>query len=77
MVHVHNCCYSKKQIGRTALRCAAYKGHTAIVLALVEAGADTNIQSNVRLYIYVSRHMQQICLYEISLNICLILLDCI
>ena len=54
MVHVHNCCYSKKQIGRTALICAAYKGHTAIVLALVEAGADINIQSNVRLYMYVS-----------------------
>ena len=69
MVHVHNCCYSKKQIGRTALRCAAYKGHTAIVLALVEAGADTNIQSNVRLYMHVNCYMKQICLYEISLNI--------
>ena len=49
--------------------CAAIGGHTAIVLALVEAGADTNIQSNVRLYMHVSYHMKQTCLYEIAIYV--------
>ena len=51
-MHVHNFVIQKKQDGDTALIYAADEGHTAMVLALVEAGADTNIQSNeVRLYI--------------------------
>ena len=43
-----------------------------MVLALVEAGADINIQSNeVRLYMHVSYHMNQTCLYEIAIYVIL------
>ena len=67
----------KKQDGATALIYAAGRGHTAMVQALVEAGADINIQGNVRSSMYLSNQMKQTCLYEISQNISHILLDCI
>ena len=68
--YVHNwLLLFKIQAGSTALICAAGEGHTAIVVSLVEAGADINIRNEVRLYMYVSYHMKQICLYEISLYV--------
>ena len=48
--YVHNwLLLFKIQAGSTALICAAGEGHTAIVVSLVEAGADINIRNEVRL----------------------------
>ena len=45
------CCYYNEQNGRTALMCAAYKGHGAIVTYLVEQGANKDLKANVSIHL--------------------------
>ena len=50
IIHVYH--VSSAQIGRTPLFSASGKGHVAVVLLLIENGADISICNEVYVYIY-------------------------
>jgi len=61
------------QDGTTALMCAAQDGHTDCLKALLEAGADKEAKSSVRLIVWIrDAHLTQLAGWEHTARACCI-----